>query len=183
MATQQDLLNALQGLTQQSYTRSAPAQMPSVAPTGRTATPPAAASRFPTLTSTVAGAPQVGGSPAVRMKSNQLTNYAKQQSVSYPKLTDQINSAAAGKSEPSGALGALAGLLDNPVAKAVLTPLMVLDTGRRAVISGVREVADILDTDKNTKASFGDWFNQTKDVTYGFGTAFPMKGNWGRAVW
>lgn len=182
MATQQDLLNALQGLTQQSYTRSAPSQMPSVAPTGRTATPPAAASKFPTLTSTVAGAPQVGGSPAVRMKSNQLTNYATQQSVNYPKLTDQINSAAAGKSEPSGALGALAGILNNPVAKAALAPLMVLDTGRRAIISGVREVADILDTDKNTKASFGDWFNQTKDVTYGFGTAFPMKGNWGRAV-
>jgi hypothetical protein len=182
MATQQDLLNALQGLTQQSYTRSAPSQMPSVAPTGRTATPPAAASRFPTLTSTVAGAPQVGGSPAVRMKSNQLTNYARQQSVSYPKLTDQINSAAAGKSEPSGALGVLGNILNNPVAKVALAPLMVLDTGRRAVISGVREVADILDTDKNTKASLGDWFNQTKDVTYGFGTAFPMKGNWGRAV-
>jgi hypothetical protein len=182
MATQQDLLNALQGLTQQSYTRSAPTQMPSVAPTGRTATPPAAASKFPTLTSTIAGAPQVGGSPAVRMKSNQLTNYAKQQSVSYPKLTDQINSAAAGKSEPSGALGVLGNILNNPVAKVALAPLMVLDTGRRAVISGVREVADILDTDKNTKASLGDWFNQTKDVTYGFGTAFPMKGNWGRAV-
>jgi hypothetical protein len=182
MATQQDLLNALQGLTQQSYTRSAPSQMPSVAPTGRTATPPAAASKFPTLTSTVAGAPQVGGSPAVRMKSNQLTNYATQQSVNYPKLTDQINSAAAGKSEPSGALGVLGNILNNPVAKVALAPLMVLDTGRRAVISGVREVADILDTDKNTKASLGDWFNQTKDVTYGFGTAFPMKGNWGRAV-
>ena len=182
MATQQDLLNALQGLTQQSYTRSAPSQMPSVAPTGRTATPPAAASRFPTLTSTVAGAPQVGGSPAVRMKSNQLTNYATQQSINYPKLTDQINSAAAGKSEPSGALGVLGNILNNPVAKVALAPLMVLDTGRRAVISGVREVADILDTDKNTKASLGDWFNQTKDVTYGFGTAFPMKGNWGRAV-
>ena len=182
MATQQDLLKALQGLTQQSYTRSAPSQMPSVAPTGRTATPPAAASRFPTLTSTIAGAPQVGGSPAVRMKSNQLTGYAKQQSVNYPKLTDQINSAAAGKSEPSGALGALAGILNNPVAKAALAPLIVLDTGRRAIISGVREVTDMLDTDENTKASLGDWFNQTKDVTYGFGTAFPMKGNWGRAV-
>ncbi len=66
--------------------------------------------------------------------------------------------------------------------KAILAPIQLLDTPKRAVISAIRETVDLLDTDKNTKASFGDWFNQTKDVNYGFGTAFPMKGWKGRVV-
>jgi hypothetical protein len=66
--------------------------------------------------------------------------------------------------------------------KAILAPIQLLDTPKRAIVSAIRETVDLLDTDKNTKASFGDWFNQTKDVNYGFGTAFPMKGWKGRVV-
>lgn len=114
---------------------------------------------------------------------NQLSAYATQQSAKFPTLTEQISSIQAGKKqESSGALGALAQIFDNPVAKAILAPITVLDTGRRAIISGVREVADVLDSDKKTKASLTDWFNQTKDPTYGFGTAFPMKGALGRVI-
>jgi hypothetical protein len=129
----------------------------------------------------MAGMQPVGNADTIRARAG-LQNYAQKQSFNYPKLTDQITAAAQGKNRPSGALGAIAGLVDNPIAKAVLAPLVVLDTGRRGIISGVREVADILDSDEKTTASFGDWFNQTKDTTYGFGTAFPMKGNFGRAV-
>jgi len=64
----------------------------------------------------------------------------------------------------------------------LLVPLTALDTPRRAVISGIRELTDLLDTDPNTKASFGDFYNQTKDASYGFGKAFPMKGWAGRVT-
>ena len=66
--------------------------------------------------------------------------------------------------------------------KNLLMPLQILDTPRRAVISGVREIVDVLDTDPNTNASFGDFLNQTKQFDYGFGKAFPMKGWAGRIV-
>lgn len=180
MATQQELLAALQGLTQQSTARSGPQPMQPIAGTTGTIAPSVTA-KSPTLSSRMAGMQPVGNADTIRARSG-LQNYAQQQSFYYPKLTDQITAAAQGKNRPSGALGAIAGLIDNPIAKAVLSPLIVLDTGRRGIISGIREVADILDTDEKTTASFGDWFNQTKDTTYGFGTAFPMKGNWGRAV-
>ena len=180
MATQQELLAALQGLTQQSTARSGPQPVQPIASTTRT-TAPSVTAKSPTLSSRMAGMQPVGNADTIRARSS-LQNYAQQQSFNYPKLTDQITAAAQGKNRPSGALGTLASLVDNPVAKAVLAPLVVLDTGRRGIISGVREVADILDDDDKTTASFGDWFNQTKDTTYGFGTAFPMKGNFGRAV-
>jgi hypothetical protein len=68
------------------------------------------------------------------------------------------------------------------VIKSLLTPIQIVDTGRRAVISGVREVADLLDSDTKTKASFGDFIGQARDVNYGFGTAFPIKGWRGRVL-
>lgn len=73
-------------------------------------------------------------------------------------------------------------VLGNPITQTALKPLMLADTGRRASVSGVRELVDILDSDPTTRASFGDWLNQTKDFAYGFGTAFPMKGWRGRLV-
>ena len=137
----------------------------------------------PKLTDSVAN---VGALPTASVETinaqNRLNAYSTDMQVQYPKLTEQIQSLEQGAKKPSGALGTIAHLFDNPIAKAVLAPLLVLDTGRRAVISGVREVADVLDSDKNTKASLTDWFKQTKDTTYGFGTAFPMKGAAGRIV-
>ena len=66
--------------------------------------------------------------------------------------------------------------------KTLLMPLIALDTSRRAVISTIREGVDLLDSDPNTKASFGDLVKQTKDSSYGYGKAFPMKGWAGRIV-
>ena len=66
--------------------------------------------------------------------------------------------------------------------KNLLLPLQILDTPRRAVISGLREIVDVMDTDPNTNASFGDWWGQTKDFDYGTGKAFPMKGWGGRSL-
>jgi len=59
------------------------------------------------------------------------------------------------------------------VARGVLAPLTLLDTGRRGIISGAREIVDALDDDPNTRFSFTDFREQTADPTYGFGTAFP----------
>ena len=66
--------------------------------------------------------------------------------------------------------------------KHLLLPLQIIDTPRRAVISGLREAVDVLDTDPNTNASLSDFLNQTKDFSYGTGKAFPMKGWAGRIV-
>ena len=66
--------------------------------------------------------------------------------------------------------------------KHLLMPLQILDTPRRAIISGIREIVDTMDSDPNTKASLGDFLNQTKDFGYGTGTAFPMKGWAGRIL-
>jgi hypothetical protein len=100
-----------------------------------------------------------------------------------PQMADQINAVAAGKVQPSGALGTVGKLLiDNPISKTVLGGLTIVDTPRRAIISGVRELVDAVDSDPRTQASFSEFFNQAKDVRYGFGTAFPMKGWGGRVV-
>ena len=64
----------------------------------------------------------------------------------------------------------------------VLKPLIIIDTPRRAVISGVRELVDVLDSDPETNASFSDFLKQSRDVTYGFGTAFPVKNKWGGRI-
>ena len=75
------------------------------------------------------------------------------------------------------ALG-VAGKILKPVFKAVT----VLDAGKRAAVSGVREIVDVLDADPNTNASWSDFVKQSKDETYGFGTAFPIKNKWGGRI-
>lgn len=82
---------------------------------------------------------------------------------------------------PSGLKGAALKVAAKTVGT-VLKPLIVLDTPRRAVISGIRETVDALDSDPNTTASWNDFKKQTMDASYGFGTAFPMKGWAGRAI-
>jgi hypothetical protein len=79
------------------------------------------------------------------------------------------------KTESSGGLGL-------KLLSTALKPLTILDTPRRAIISGIRETIDALDGDPTTTASWNDFKKQTSDVTYGFGTAFPMKGFLGRAI-
>ena len=82
---------------------------------------------------------------------------------------------------PSGLKGAALKVAAKTVGT-VFKPLIVLDTPRRAVISGIRETVDALDSDPNTTASWNDFKKQTSDPVYGFGTAFPMKGWAGRAI-
>ena len=188
MASQQELLSALQGLSQQSSASRGRAPAPvAIAPTTRTSAPPrAGAGGAPNLfdqvvkqSSTMASNPR---DAKTRTAIRGLDVYAKKQGAKYPNVLDEIQAAKEGQVKPSGALGVVANVLDNPIAKTILAPLVVLDTGRRGIISGIREVTDILDSDEKTTASFSDWFDQTKDATYGFGTAFPMKGWGGRIV-
>ena len=122
--------------------------------------------------------PPAGGRAAVTLNDYRL-NALRQA----PNLLDEINTIAQGKSKSTGGLGTIGKvLIDNPISKTVLGGLTLVDTPRRAVISGVRELVDLLDEDKKTNFSFNDFFSQTKDTTYGFGTAFPMEGWGGRLV-
>jgi hypothetical protein len=133
------------------------------------------------------------GAPKVVAPSSRYTPSTRQSALTQrsmiealrqaPNYSDQIRAAAAGNPEKPGALGNIGrALIDNPISKAVLAPLIVLDTGRRAAVSTARELTDLFDEDKNTTASVSDWFKQTKDTSYGFGTAFPMEGWTGRLV-
>jgi len=99
-----------------------------------------------------------------------------------PSLQESLNAIAQGQqSQSNPALGVAAKVFSNPIVKTALAPIIAFDTGRRGVISGIREVTDMLDNDPNTRASFSDFAKQTKDSSYGFGKAFPMEG-WGGRI-
>ena len=170
MASQQDLLANLQALTQQAQ-----GGIPRmIAPTSRTNAPVSNARKFsssPGLTEIYGGQQQDMAGVKTSVAQNKLNTTARVASARYPGITQQVAEYQAGNPKSSSS-----------VLGKVLQPLNVLQLGMRGVVSGVREVVDLLDTDKNTKASFGDWYKQTKDETYGFGTAFPMPGNFGRVV-
>jgi hypothetical protein len=64
----------------------------------------------------------------------------------------------------------------------ILGPLLaptvdLLDVGKRAVISTIREAVDTVDFKADTKASFSDWKNQVNDREFGYGKAFPISGD------
>lgn len=172
MAGEQEILKKLIQLS---------GQQQSVRPTlpGRAAfaQQPTLAERLATTTT------QSGLSKDVRKAQSKLTSYTKNKSTEFPTLAERLQEIRSGATEQPGALGSVgSAVLNNPITKTALGALSIIDIPRRGVISGVRELLDILDTDKNTKASFGDWFNQTSDTTYGFGTAFPMEGALGRVI-
>lgn len=99
-----------------------------------------------------------------------------------PSLQESLNAIAQGQqSQSNPALGVAAKVFSNPIVKAGLAPIIAFDTGRRGVISGIREVTDMLDNNPNTTASFSDFAKQTKDSSFGYGTAFPMEG-WGGRI-
>ena len=98
-----------------------------------------------------------------------------------PNIKSGNVSATTESTGPSGLKGAALKVAAKTVGT-VLKPLIIVDTPRRAVISGIRETVDALDSDPNTNASWNDFKKQTSDSSYGFGTAFPMKGWAGRTV-
>lgn len=110
-----------------------------------------------------------------------LEALARQRFTDAGRQQEAMKIAQGGKANKGGASGFLQDVLDfAPVKYGILKPLEVIDTPRRAIVSGVREVVDLFDSDPNTKASFGDWLNQTGDTTYGFGKAF---GNFTDSPW
>lgn len=97
--------------------------------------------------------------------------------INNPALRAQIDAIAAGRSQTSQK-GVAGMLLGNPVTKGVLNVLNYAAMPGRAVVAGAREVADAIDSDSKTKASWGDFTRNVKDPTFGFGKAFnPNTGN------
>ena len=72
--------------------------------------------------------------------------------------------------------GAFGFVLNNPVSRAILRPLSVLDYPRAGIVSGINELADALDNQSDTSASWGDWLGQTKEHI-GFGDVIDETGN------
>ena len=88
-----------------------------------------------------------------------------------PSLRERVEAIASGNA-PKSQAGVMGAVFGNPLSKAVLKPLEILGIPGKAVVSGLREYADLADSDPNTKASFSDFFTQVKDPTFGFGKAF-----------
>ncbi len=107
-----------------------------------------------------------------------FNDYRLNSIASAPNLRNRIQEIAAGKPQ----LNTVQKIFSNPIVGNALKPLIALDTGRRAAISGVRELADVMDSDPNTRARFSDFIQQAKDPAYGFGTAFPISGWKGRII-
>jgi hypothetical protein len=146
-----------------------------IASSKRTGTPLPNTGIAPTGVSTY----PAGGDPKTAQLRNKVTSTGMTISQRYPNLTSEVSKITSKQHKPTGLL---AGIFSSAPVKVIMKPLEVLSYGRTAVISGLRELTDALDADPNTKASVGDWFKQAKNPAYGFGTAFPMKGNWGRFV-
>jgi hypothetical protein len=80
------------------------------------------------------------------------------------------------ENKPKGFGGIFGAVLNNPIAKGLLVPLEVLDTPRRMVLSGTKEVADIITG--NGDASFGDYWEQSNDPSFGFGDQVDTGNEW-----
>lgn len=108
-----------------------------------------------------------------------LRDYGIESIRKAPSLSEKIAQIASGAPQPS----------KNPAISALLMPFKGLAAAGRVaqtplygVISGIRETVDALDNDAKTKASMSDFTKQMFSEDFGFGTAFPMKGNFGRAI-
>jgi hypothetical protein len=108
-----------------------------------------------------------------------LRDYGIESIRKAPSLSEKIAQIASGTPQPS----------KNPAIGAALLPLKALGAAGRVfstplygVASGVREIVDAIDNNPDTKASMSDFTEQMFSKDYGFGTAFPMKGNKGRAL-
>lgn len=91
-----------------------------------------------------------------------LSNTATNMAITNPALRAKIESIAANKPQSTGVLGK------------VLKSAEFLALPGRAVVGGVRELADVMDKDPNTNASFGDFRKNMSDPTFGFGKAFKI---------
>ena len=118
----------------------------------------------------VSPAPSLGPTPSAGAV--QLGRTANNIVAANPSLRDAIASIASG--QPQKKEGILGNVLGNPIVKTALNGLDALSIPGRAVVSGIREVADTLDSDSTTKASWGDFGRQTMDKQFGFGKAFKI---------
>ena len=111
----------------------------------------------------VGAGPQLGGPPAPPMTT-------LDQMLAQSRATAQ----QAQVEEPSGFAGVIGTVVNNPISRAVMAPLQVLDMPRRAVMSTVQEVADAMN---GGDASFSDWSEQFGDESFGFGDVVGDTGN------
>ena len=113
---------------------------------------------------------------------SQLRDTTRSALAGTPRLADEIARIQQGGSAQTGPKGALASVVNSAPAKALFGGLTIIDTPRRAIISGIKEVKDALDDDPNTKFSGGDFVSQVKDPTFGFGRVAPGAGWGGRLI-
>jgi hypothetical protein len=64
--------------------------------------------------------------------------------------------------------------VNNPVTRAAVKPMEVLDQPRRSIISGVKEISDVFEGEG---ASWNDYVDQANDPSFGFGDVAGSTGN------
>ena len=133
-------------------------------------------------TSKLAGVPTAGVGTSSGMAIDQDVRRdferAKSQARQAGIPTSRIEEITSGQEEPNAALRFLGKVVNfAPVKYGILKPLEVVDTPRRFLISGARELVDVFG---EGDASFGQLFSQARDTSYGFGTAFanPTGNKW-----
>jgi DNA repair exonuclease SbcCD ATPase subunit len=106
-------------------------------------------------------------------------NSLKQQAAAnYAAYSSKKKTGSADSGGPGGWKGLIAGALESPLGKAITKPLEVLDLGRAGIVSGIKELADLVDMNENTKASWNDFVGQTQRHI-GFGDILAESGGLG----
>lgn len=106
-------------------------------------------------------------------------NSLKQQAAAnYAAYSSKKKTGSASSGGPGGWKGLVAGALESPLGKAITKPLEVLDLGRAGLVSGIKELADFVDMNENTKASWNEFVGQTRRHI-GFGDVIAESGGLG----
>jgi hypothetical protein len=121
-------------------------------------------------------APPIGGTstprvPAPSRASIQLGRAANDLAIGNPTLQERLNTIAKGGGNQS-TKGLMGTVLGNPIAKAGFNALNVVGMVGRGTVGVLDEFNKATDNNPETRASFSNFYENVKDVEYGFGKAF-----------
>ena len=122
--------------------------------------------------------------PAVMRRSDVMQGRPVSVSGGYEATPTQVSKKP--KQDQGGFMGLLQDILESPVGKVVGKAGEIISIPGRVIPSAMEEIANALDNDPNTVASWGDFAKQIADPTFGFGTVvgdvFDKDTWWGTAL-
>lgn len=118
-------------------------------------------------------------SPSVQTLQSVMRQQGLQNAVPSSGQKDYFSEAAQKAApQPGGWKGLLVDIMGSPLGKVVTEGGKLLAIPGKTIVSGIQEVADALDNDPNTHASFNDFTKQISNPEFGFGTVIgDLTGN------